>query len=104
MYMEYIYFKTVDDDIVDNYELVRIAKIVDDLDIGVNDFEKVRKFAQWCDGIVEEINPSVKYLVKNGKKFTAIKVYHRRHPDMSLPECRREVEKIEAVLMNAKEN
>lgn len=92
--MEYIYFSTIDGDMVDNYDLVRMAKVVNNVDINAEDFEKVRKYAKLCDGICKEINPSIKYLVKNGRKVKAAQIYHRRHPELRLSDCKKIIDEI----------
>ncbi len=102
--MQYIYFSTVGGDMVDNYELVRMAKVVNNVDIYPTDFEQIRKFAKWCGGIKKEINPSVEYLVKNGRKVKAVMLYHRKHLDVALQDCKRIIDKIEEDLRDKKEN
>jgi hypothetical protein len=102
--MQYIYFSTVGGDMVDNYELVRMAKVVYDINIYPTDFVEIRKFANQCEGICQEINPSVKHLIKNGRKYKALMVYHRKHPEISLNDCKKIMDEIEENLNRNKEN
>lgn len=102
--MQYIYFSTVDGGMVDNYDIVRMAKVVYDVNIYPTDFVEIRKFANQCEGICKEINPSVKYLVKNGRKAMATMVYHRKHLDISLADCKKVIDDIEKSLNKNKEN
>ena len=101
--MEYLYFSTVDGDMVDNYELVKIARIVHDVNIDAENFVEVRHFARQCEGICQEINPSVKHLIKNGRKYKALMVYHRKHPEISLNDCKKIMDEIEENLNVNKE-
>ena len=93
--MEYIYFSTADGGMVDNYDIVRMAKVVSNVDIDAKDFKSIRMFAQCCKGIIKEINPSIKHLVKNGNKVKAVMLHHRRHPEISLRDCKEIMDKIE---------
>lgn len=103
--MQYIYFSTVDGDMVDNYELVRMAKVMNNVNIDAEDFDKVRKLAKMCNGICKEINPSVKYLVEYGRKFKAVQIYHRRHPELSLRDCKDIIDKmVESLIDKEKED
>ena len=100
--MEYIYFSTVDGDMVDNYDLVRMARIVNGYKMNAENFDDIRCYAKSCKGIVKEINPSVKHLVKDGRKVKAVMVYHRRHTEMSLLDCKKFIDKMEENLRGGK--
>lgn len=77
--MEYIYFSTLDNNLIDNYDIVKAAKLIYGKDIFVDDYDAIREFAKNCKGIRREIkNPSVKYLIKHGYKTRAVQIYYRK--------------------------
>lgn len=88
-----IYFGTLDGDLVTNFELARIAKIVDGREIDYNDLLSIKAYADICRGIVGEVeNPSVKFLIRHGHKVKAVQIYHRQNPEVSLTECKKIVD------------
>lgn len=93
--MEYVYFSTNNGKLVTNWDIAKAATIVNGKEIGGNELEQVRKYAKSCKGIKKEIkNPSIKYLLAHGDKYTAIKIYYRRHPEKTLKEARDVIEEI----------
>ena len=91
-----IYFGTNDGDLISNYEMARIARIVYDNIIDYRDLETVRAFAKLCKGITKEIkNPSVKFLVEHGHKVKAMRVLRDRNPEMSMVEARNIIDELE---------
>lgn len=102
--MEHIYFTTYDNKLVTNWDIVKAAMIVNGKEIGGNELEQVRKYAKSCKGIKKEIkNPSIKYLLAHGDKYTAIKIYYRRHPEKTHKEARDVIEEI-LKNMNSEDN
>lgn len=90
-----IYFGTTNGRLIDNFDVAKAAFIVEGKRIEYSDHDAIRQYAASCKGIKKEIeNPSVKYLVKRGFKFQAIKVYKQSHPEMSLGEVKEIIEKI----------
>lgn len=91
-----IYFGTKDGDLISNYEMARIARIVYDNIIDYRDIEAVRAFAKLCKGITKEIkNPSVKFLVEHGHKVKAMRVLRDRNPEMSMVDARNIIDELE---------
>lgn len=92
---DYIYFATIDGGLIDNYDVVKMAKVVHGKDFLASDFESVRGYAKTCKGIKKEINPSIKYLLEHNKKVKAIQIYRRKHEGMGLREAKEIVDKME---------
>ena len=101
--MKKIYFKTIDDTLIDNYKLAEIFRIICGKAIDPDDWLFIRTFAAKCDGIVKEIKkPSVRYLLKRGQKYRAIALYHDLHPDCTLAKAREIVEEMEKEMKEEK--
>lgn len=93
---EYIYFGTVDGGLVDNYDIIKIARIVSGLNICINEFDRIREYAKSCKGIKNEVRkPSIKFLLERGEKLMAIKIYRRQHEGMGLKEAKDIIDKME---------
>lgn len=91
-----IYFGTKDGDLISNYEMARIARIVYDNVIDYCDLEAVRAFAKLCKGITKEIkNPSVKFLVEHGHKVKAMRIFRERNPEMTMVEARNFIDELD---------
>ena len=94
--MERIYFATIDNDVIDNFAVCHLALMHDAVRIPHDDFDTLRSYTASCDGIIREIeNPSVEHLLRNKHRFSAIKVYRDKHPNMSLLAVRNAVNRIE---------
>lgn len=94
--MDEIYFGTKDGDLLDNYDIAKIAYVKSDRRIALGDIDELRDYAKTCKGIAREIsNPSVKYLVEHGNKVKAIKLYQRKHPGIGLREAKQAVDCLE---------
>ena len=91
-----IYFAVINGSLIDNYEIARMALVVSGKYIRHDDFESIREYAAYCNGIKKELsNPSVKYLVRHGFKVQAIKIYYDRHPELGLRGSKEVIDKIE---------
>lgn len=90
-----IYFARNDGKLVNNYDLAKMAYVVNGEIIDPWDLEAVRKFSGSCKGINKEVNPSVKVCLRNGEKVKAMMIYQNRHPGMSLMEAKKAVETME---------
>ena len=97
---EYIYFKLVKSGVADNYDIIKVAKIVSGKDIYPNDFESVRNYADCCIGIEKELkNPSVEELLTYGEEVKAVRKYREEH-DTTLTEAKLVVRQMEKNLKN----
>lgn len=102
--MNKIYFKTANGNLADNYDLVKAAWITTGERISIDDVDSIKKFAETCKGVGDEIeNPSVNYLLKRGFKTQAIKVYRDRHPDLSMKAVFGAINKMEKKINSAKD-
>lgn len=91
-----IYFLTIDNTIVDNYDIVKAFMIVNGSSIAADNFSAVRKYAlrPSTEGILKEIvNPTVDMFLRHGAKVKAIKLYYDQNPDVSLVEAKRIIDK-----------
>lgn len=89
---ERIYFLTIDNTIVDNYDIAKAFMIVNGISIAPDNFVAVRKYAlrPSTGGIITEIeNPTVEICLRHGAKVKAIKLYYDQHPGVSLVEAKR---------------
>lgn len=89
-----IYFTTTNGKLVTNKDIVTTA-IVNGHYIDMDNIDDIRKYAKACNGIVKEINPSIKVCLQNGEKVLAIKLYYNRHPGISLLEAKTAIDKME---------
>lgn len=97
--MKKIYFGTIDNNIVDNYKLAEMAKVVNGVDVNAKDHETIRTFAEGCAGLTGEIkHPSTKVLLRHGHKFDAVKLYRDRHPNLSWKEAKESTDEFERML------
>ena len=100
---EKIYFATVNGNLIDNYDLANVALITTGKRIEFGDFNALRKFAETCKGVKFEVKkPSVEYLVKYGRTFKAMMLYHDQHPECKIAECRKVIEDMEKNLKEKK--
>lgn len=103
--MNKIYFGTTDGDLLDVYDIVKIAYVTTGERNYLDDLDSVRDFAKTCKGITREIkNPSVKKLIENGHKIKAVKIYYEKHPEISFKESKEIVDSIEENMNKSKEN
>ncbi len=94
--MNSIYFGTTENGLIEDYMLRYIAFILTGERIAFDDNETLKEFAKKCKGIRGEVkNPSVKYLVKNGYKVEAMKLYRDKHPGTSLKEAKEIIDAME---------
>jgi len=99
METKYLWFATTDGDLMDDYQIRRIARIVHDVVIPSDDHDAIRAYAKTCKGITHEVkHPSVDYLLKHGHKVTAMRIYRNTHPDVTLLEARQYIESRESTL------
>lgn len=92
-----IYFLTIDNTIVDNYDIAQASMIVNGRNIAADNFEAVRKYAlrPSTEGILKEINnPTVEMFLRHGAKVKAIKLYYDQHPRTSLVEAKRIIDEM----------
>ena len=92
-----IYFLTIDNTIVDNYDIAQASMIVNGRNIAADNFEAVRKYAlrPSTEGILKEItNPTVDMFLRHGAKVKAIKLYYDQHPGTSLVEAKRIIDEM----------
>ena len=62
------------------------------------DLNYVREIAASFKGIKKEVkNPSVNYLIKTGRKYTAIRLFRDRHPELSLKQAKEAIAQLEGV-------
>ncbi len=60
--MRHHYFADTKGKLVTNYELARMAKIVENIDIDPENLKEIKKYATKCKGIVKEvIYPSIPF-------------------------------------------
>ena len=96
--MEYIYFATQKDGLVDNYEIARMYELLNGSHIFADDFAVIRAFAKTCKGIKKEIKkPSIDFILMRAvkdefgfgtsEKALAMKLYRREH-DCTLREAK----------------
>ena len=91
-----IYFATIDNTIVDNYDISQALMIVDGVKISADNFKAIRKYAAQTEGIITEIEePSIEMFLKCGHKIRAIKLYYDQHPDVSLKKAKDIIDEME---------
>ena len=94
--MKKIYFTTIEKNVIDNFGVSRLALMHDAVRITSDDFDALRSYAASCDGIIREVeNPSVEYLLRNGHRFSAYKVFRDKHPDMNFAAVKVAIDRIE---------
>ena len=94
---ERIYFLTIDNTIVDNYDIAKASMIVNGINIAADKLDAVKKCAlrPSTEGILKEItNPTVDMFLRHGAKVKAIKLYHDQHPGTSLVEAKRIIDEM----------
>lgn len=101
--MREIYFGTTDGDLIDGYEISKIAYLTTGNRISIGDISAIREFSKTCKGISGEIKrPSAKWLVQHGHKIKAAKIYHENHPGISLKEVKEIIDSMEEKYRNRK--
>lgn len=101
--MEEVYFGTKDGDLIDRYEISKIAYLTTGIRISTDDISSIREFSKTCKGISGEIKrPSVKWLVQHGHKVKAVKIYYKIHSGISLKEAKEIVDSMEEKCRNSK--
>lgn len=93
-----IYFSTTKGGLVTNYELAKMAYVVNAISIDADDLDAVRKYAKSCKGIRKEVNPSIKMCLKNNEDVKAIMIYRDRHPGVGLKGAKEAIEDMKAKL------
>lgn len=94
---ERIYFLTIDNTIVDNYDIAKAFMIVNGISIAPDNFVAVRKYAlrPSTGGIITEIeNPTVEICLRHGAKVKAVRLYYDQHPGVSMVESKRIVDEM----------
>lgn len=94
---EKIYFLTIDNTIVDNYDIAKAFMIGNGISIAADKLGAVKKYAlrPSTEGILKEItNPTVDMFLRHGAKVKAIKLYHDQHPGTSLVEAKRIIDEM----------
>lgn len=94
--MEHIYFKEKGNDssFLTELDIVKAARIVEEIHINHTDNASVREYAKKCKGVGEEIKrPSVRYLVNKGNKIGAIRLYEDIH-NCGIVEAKEAVDKM----------
>lgn len=89
---ERIYFLTIDNTIVDNYDIAKAFMVVNGINIAPDNFVVVRKYAlhPLIGGIVTEVeNPTVEMFLRHGAKVKAVRLYYDQHPGVSMVESKR---------------
>ena len=105
MLMGKIYFGTTDGDLLEPYEISRIAFLTIGERISVDDLVSIKSFAASCKEITGEVkNPSIKHLIRDGHKVKAVKIYYKRHPEISLKEAKDIVDSMEEDMKKEKTN
>lgn len=94
-----IYFATIDNDIVDNYDITKALMIVYGMQIPADDLNTVRLYASQIDGVITEIEePSVEMFLKCGHKIRAVKLYYDQHPDVTLKKAKDIIDEMEQTI------
>lgn len=92
--MNDIYFTTTSGKLITNHDIAKAAIINGDT-VDAYNLDDVRKYASTCKGIVKEINPSIKVCLQNGDRSTAIKLYYRRHPEITIKDAQKVINEME---------
>ena len=90
-----IYFTTTSGKLVTNHDIAKAAIINGDT-VDEYSLDDVRKYASTCNGVVKEINPSIKVCLQNGDKITAVKLYYYRHPGIGLKDAKNIIDDMES--------
>ena len=90
-----IYFATIDNSLVTNRDISKMAFVVHGKCIDSDDLDNIREYAKSCNGIKKEVNPSIRVCLKNGEKIMAIKIYRDRHPCIGLVEVKHIIDDME---------
>ena len=92
-----IYFATFDGMLLDNHYIARLGTLKDGKPVDAEDLDYVREIAASFKGIKKEVkNPSVNYLIKTGRKYTAIRLFRDRHPKLSIKQAKEAIDRMEA--------
>jgi ribosomal protein L7/L12 len=92
-----IYFTTFDGALLDNNYIARLGALKDGKAVDAEDLDYIREIAASFKGIKKEVkNPSVNYLLKIGRKYTALKLFRDRHPELSLTQAKEAIDRMEA--------
>ena len=92
-----IYFTTFDGALFDNNYIARLGALKDGKPVDAEDLDYIREIAASFKGIKKEVkNPSVNYLLKIGRKYTALKLFRDRHPELSLIQAKEAIDRMEA--------
>ena len=112
--MDKIYFKLYNGDVVDNYQLRKCFYLINNKDSKDdckffghdNEFDLIRAFAFTLHAVeceIEVTDETIRELVKNNYRVTAVKLYHDLHPDLGLREAKAIIDRIhEEVIMDEK--
>lgn len=92
-----IYFTTFDGALLDNHYIARLGSLKDGKSVDAEDFNYIREIAASFKGIKKEVkNPSVNYLLKIGRKYSALRLFRDRYPDLSLAQAKEAIDRMEA--------
>lgn len=96
-----IYFELTNHDLISGTKLREMMYVINNDKLGfMYTKEEVRKFAKSCKGIVRELkHPSVTKLIQYGFKATAVYVYYKENPNVSLVDARKHVERLSIYMM-----
>ena len=95
-----IYFELINHDLITGTSLRNMMFVVNGYVSSYNDGnESVKNFARTCKGIIREVKPpSVTKLLEYGFYHSAVRLYYKEHPGISLVEARNHVEKLMAYI------
>ena len=98
--MKKIYFYTIEGKIVSNYDIASAARNINGEILYPSDLDAVRKYAETCKGIKEEITePTVEIFLEAKCKAEAICFFREEHPELSLKEAKEAVDKLEWAML-----
>lgn len=100
------YFKTKNGNLVSAADVVRTALISDGIVILPEDKVSISEYAfSQCKGIAYEVKDAdIKYLIKHGKKVSAIKEYYNAHKELGLSGAKKIIDELAKELMANESN
>lgn len=100
-----IYFATFDGALLDNHYIARLGALKDGKLVDAEDLGYIREIAASFKGIKKEVqNPSVNYLLKIGRKYSALRLFRDRHPELSLVQAKEAIDRMESSMRKKAEN
>lgn len=92
-----IYFTTYDGALLDNNYIAYLGALKDGKSVDAEDFDYIREIAASFKGIKKEVkNPSVNYLLKTGRKYSALRLFRDRYPDLSFTQAKEAIDRMES--------